>query len=240
MSIEYLMESKNPPKYCQGHRKRLRQKFRQSKGRSLSDYEVLELFLFSLIPYKDTKTIAKELIQTFGTFDNIAAAEEQRLCQISGIGPLTAFALKVYGEMVIRQTKQRILDTPLINSWQAVIDYIRVSDGYKTSEEVHVLFLNKKNHLIADEVLFCGTIDQTPFYIRDILKRALDLNAVAIILVHNHPSGDPTPSAEDIEQTRELNKAAQTLGIILHDHFIIAKNSYTSLRTLGVFDESMI
>lgn len=232
------MAKATPPYY--GHRNRLRQKFRKTKGRALSDYEILELFLFYVIPYKDTKPIAKALLSTFGSFEGITAVEETRLCQIEGVGPAAACALHVYGEMAIRQARQRIEEKPLINCWQAVLDYIRVSDGYKSVEEVHILFLNKKNHLIADEVVFTGTIDQTPFYIRDILKRALDLNAVSLIIVHNHPSGDASPSAADIEQTQRLFLAAHQLGITLHDHFIVARDQYTSLRTLGVLDESML
>lgn len=226
----------NPQKHYAGHRERLRKKFRQSKGKSLTDYEILELFLFFFIPYKDTKPIAKELLNVFETFENIVFSEESLLCKIPGIGPFTALALNVYGEMMLRQARQKILQTPLLNSWENVIKYCRLKNAYQHHENVHALFLNKKNHLLADEILFSGTIDQTPFYVRNIIKRALELQASSLILVHNHPSGDATPSAADIEETRKLYQAAQTMDITLHDHFIITKNSYTSLRNLGIIN----
>jgi DNA repair protein RadC len=224
-----------PPHYI-GHRERLRKRFRESQGKALSDYEILELFLFLSIPHKDTKPIAKELLKAFETFENIAMSEEARLCEVSGVGPATALALNVYGEMSRRQLRQKVSHMPLLNSWNAVLDYCRMSDAYKGSENVHALFLNKKNFLIADEILFKGTIDQTPFYVRDVIKRTLDLNASSLILVHNHPSGDATPSAMDISETRRLAQAAQSMGINLYDHFIITKDKYTSLKSLGVIE----
>lgn len=220
-----------------GHRHRLRKKFQQSKGKALEDYEVLELFLFFCIPYKDTKPIAKDLLKTFGSLEGIVFAEEVRLCEVEGIGPKTALALQVCGALILRQLRKRIERGPTqLNSWEHVIDYCRLSDAYKTKEEAHILFLNKKNHLIADEILFSGTIDQTPFDVRDIIKRALNLNATALILVHNHPSGDATPSQADINETRNLYHAAKMMGLTLHDHFIVAKNGYTSLRNLGLLE----
>jgi DNA repair protein RadC len=224
-----------PPHYT-GHRERLRKRFRDSRGKALSDYEILELFLFGVIPHKDTKPTAKALLKAFGTFENIAMADEARLCEIDGVGPTTALTLNVYGEMSIRQLRQKIAHVPLLNSWKSVIDYCRQNDAFKQKESVHVLFLNKKNYLIADEVLFEGTVDQTPFYVRNIIKRALDLGAVSLILVHNHPSGDATPSASDISETQRLHLATKTMDIILHDHIIVAKDKYTSLKSLGVIE----
>ena len=221
-------------KYYAGHRERLRKRFRRSNGKDLNDYEILELFLFFFIPYKDTKPIAKELLNAFETFENIAFSEELRLREIPGIGPSTALALNVYGEMMVRQAKQKLATPPLLNSWENVIEYCRLKNAYQPHENVHVLFLDKKNHLIVDEILFSGTVDQTPFYVRDIVKRALDLQASALILVHNHPSSDATPSVADIEETRKLYQAAKTMDITLHDHLIITKDSYTSLKNLGV------
>lgn len=228
-----MRDEHNPPSYA-GHRGRLREKFSHSKGKALSDYEVLELFLFFFIPYRDTKPLAKRLLKDFGSFAGIAAAEEEMLLLVPGLGPNTALALKVYGEMVLRQARQSIERRPLLNCWNAVMEYLQASDAYKATEDLHVLFLDKRYHLITDEILFVGTVDQTPFYIRDILKRALALNAVFLIVVHNHPSGDVLPSAADIDQTKLLYTAAQNLGITLLDHFIVAKTAHTSLRTIGV------
>ncbi|MDR0631572.1 MAG: DNA repair protein RadC [Holosporales bacterium] len=224
------------PLHYTGHRERLRKRFRDSRGKALSDYEILELFLFFAIPYKDTKPIAKALLKAFGTFENITMADEARLCEVRGVGPAAALALNVYGEMSLRQVRQKITQIPLLNSWDAVICYCRKSNAFKQKETVHVLFLNKKNFLIADEVLFEGTVDQTPFYIRNIIKRALDLGAVSMILVHNHPSGDATPSASDISETQRLYIAAKTMDITLHDHIIVAKDKYTSLKSLGLIE----
>lgn len=218
-----------------GHRKRVREKFRKTKGVGWQDYEILELFLFFFIPYKDTKPIAKALLDRFGSFEAMALAEESALCEVPGIGTASALALNVYGEMIRRQAFQKIKEAPLLDSWKNVLEYCRLNDGYRNTENVHILFMNSKNYMIADEVLFSGTLDQAPFYIRDIIKRALELQAAAMILVHNHPSGDPTPSAADIDVTRKLAAAAELMKIRLHDHLIIAKCSYTSLRDLGAF-----
>lgn len=218
-----------------GHRERVREKFRATKGVGWQDYEILELFLFFLIPQRDTKPIAKALIERFGSFEAMVFAEENTLCEVAGVGANTALALNVYGEMIRRQAAQKIRGTPLLDSWKNVLEYCRLNDGYRNTETVHILFMNAKNHLISDEILFSGTIDQAPFYIRDILKRALDVQASAMILVHNHPSGDPTPSAADIDMTRKLAAAADLLKIHLHDHLIIAKGGYTSLRDFGMF-----
>jgi DNA repair protein RadC len=180
--------------------------------------------------------LAKELLKTFGSLGNIVFADESRLCEISGIGPMTAFALRVCGEMSVRLLRQKAKIDPLLNSCEAVLDYCRLNDAYQADEKVHVLFLNQKNRLIADEILFSGTIDETPFYVRNIVKRALDLHASSLILVHNHPSGDPTPSAADVEATRKLHQAAKMMDITLHDHFIIAQTGYTSLQNLGLLE----
>lgn len=213
----------------------MREKFRKTKGIGWQDYEILELFLFFFIPYKDTKPIAKALLARFGSFEAMAMAEEKALCEVAGIGTGTAVALNVYGEMIRRQAFQKIKRTSLLDSWKNVLEYCRVHDGYRETESVHILFLNTKNYLISDEVLFAGTIDQAPFYIRDVIKRALELQAAAMILIHNHPSGDSTPSTADIDVTRKLAAAAELMNIRLHDHLIITKMGYTSLRDLGAF-----
>jgi DNA repair protein RadC len=230
------MADSDHKKYYAGHRRRLREKFRSQGKKSLTDDEILELFLFHVIPYKDTKPIAKKLLTTFGGFDGVAMAEEKNLCKIDGVGESTAIALNVLGEIFVRRSKQRIDKKSILNSWEAVIEYCTINNGYKERENVHVLFLTKKFQLIADEILFYGTIDETPFYTREILKRALDLNAVSLIVVHNHPSGSTKPSAADIDQTEHLFFSAQALGITLYDHIIVSKNGYTSLKNLGVLD----
>lgn len=219
--------------HWQGHRDRLRQRFQKSRGRDLSDYEVLELFLFYIIPRRDTKPVAKALLEKFKTFENMAFAETKRLCEVPGIGPSAALALHVYGEMIIRQAKQKIEKAPLLDSWERVVEYCRLKDGFQTSENVHILFLNNKNQLISDEIVAEGTVDQTSFYIRNIIKRALELQACSLLLVHNHPSGDVTPSQADIEETRKLNQAVQLMGLTLHDHLIVSKEHYASLRNMG-------
>ncbi|MDR3285401.1 MAG: DNA repair protein RadC [Holosporales bacterium] len=223
------ISNKDQKKHYLGHRERLRKKFCKSAA-MLSDYEILELFLFHLIPYKDTKPIAKKLLETFTTFDGIAMAAEKNLCKIDGIGKLTAFAFKVLGELFTRRAKNRIKKVNVLDSFEAVLDYCKLNIGYKTQENVHILFLNKQYYLITDEPLFSGTIDETPFYSREILRKALELNSSAIIVVHNHPSGDTTPSSADIEQTHKLLYAAETIGIKLLDHIIVSPNSCTSLR----------
>ncbi len=220
--------------HWQGHRDRLRQRFQKSRGRDLSDYEVLELFLFYILPRRDTKPVAKALLEKFKTFENMAFAETKRLCEVPGIGPSAALALHVYGEMIIRQAKQKIEKAPLLDSWERVVEYCRLKDGFQTSENVHILFLNNKNQLISDEIVAEGTVDQTSFYIRNIIKRALELQACSLLLVHNHPSGDVTPSQADIEETRKLNQAAQLMGLTLHDHLVVSKEHYTSLRNMGI------
>lgn len=218
-----------------GHRARLRAKFRKSAA-ALLDYEILELFLFHLIPYKDTKLIAKELLDTFKSFEGVALAEPCNLCKIRGVGASTALALNILGEIFVRKARQHLQNANLLNSWEAVIEYCQVHDGLRGTENVHVLFLNKRFHLIADEVLFSGTVDETPIYLREILKRALELNASSIIVVHNHPSGNTTPSRADIEQTQKLSYAAKAVGITLQDHIIISPQTYTSLRAMGTID----
>lgn len=220
-------------KYYAGHRERLREKFRQSRS-SLTDAEVLELFLFFLIPYKDTKPLAKELLQRFSTFDELFMASEILLQDVSGIGKNSALALNVVGEIFVRRSKQNFKKKSILNSWEAVISYCQIAAGYQDQESVHVLFLNKRFHLIADEILFSGTIDETPFHVREIIKRALVLNAVSLIIVHNHPSGNPSPSKSDILQTQTLFEAAKTFDINVYDHIIVAKGQYTSLKAMGV------
>lgn len=227
-----MTESTSP--HYHGHRERLRKRFQVSRGQALSDYELLELFLFFSVPRQDTKPLAKRLLEEFETFESLAFASPERLCNVPGVGPTVALAINLFGEMQVRQARQKIAIKPLLDSWERVVDYCRAKSGFQENENLHVLFLNAKNRLMSDEILTTGTVDQTGFYVRNILKRALDLQATALILVHNHPSGDPTPSAEDIEETRRLQQAATLMGLTLHDHLIITKTGFTSLKNLGV------
>lgn len=227
-----MTESIPPPHYT-GHRERLRQKFWLAR-QSLSDYEILELFLFFVLPRCDTKPLAKKLLAQFETFENLAFAPPENLCSLPGVGQAVALALNLYGEMQIRQARQKIQEAPLLDSWERVVNYCRLKEGFQLCENVYALFLNSKNRLIADELVTKGTVDQSSFYIRDIVKRALDLQAYSFILVHNHPSGDATPSAADIDETRKLYQAAQVMGLTFHDHLIITHDRYTSLKNLGV------
>lgn len=227
-----MTESIPPPHYI-GHRERLRQKFWHAR-QSLTDYEILELFLFFSLPRRDTKPLAKKLLSKFETFENLAFADIELLCSLEGVGPSVALAFSLYGEMQIRQAHQKVTQAPLLDSWDRVVTYCRLKEGFLSREIVHALFLNAKNRLIANEVLAEGTVDQAPFYVRDIIKRALDLQACSFILVHNHPSGDATPSAADIEETRKLQQAAKIMGLTFYDHLIITRDRYTSLKNLGV------
>ena len=215
-----------------GHRDRLRERFRQSGDRALADYELLELLLFSLIPRRDTKPIAKALLDRFGSLPEIFGAPVERLMEISGIGEIVATDLKLIGALAHRMLKSEIKARPVLASWASVIEYCRAAMAFEAREQFRILFLDKKNALIADEVQQTGTVDHTPVYPREVVKRALELSATAIILVHNHPSGDPTPSRADIDMTRMIVDTAKPLGITVHDHIIIGKGGHASLKGL--------
>lgn len=215
-----------------GHRERLKARFRDTGAESLQDYELLELILFQALPRRDTKPIAKALLNRFGSFSEVLAAPETRLTEVDGIGEATAHYLKVLLAVAQRFARDPIRDKELLDSWAAVIDYCRAHMAYDEVERFRILFLDKKNRLIADEVQQTGTVDHTPVYPREVVKRALELSATAVILVHNHPSGDPTPSRADIEMTKSLIEIAEPLGIAIHDHLIIGKSGHASLRAL--------
>ena len=215
-----------------GHRDRLRERFRESGDRALADYELLELLLFSLIPRRDTKPIAKALLERFGSLPEIFGAPIERLMEVSGIGEIVATDLKLIGTISHRMLKSEIKARPVLASWNSVIEYCRAAMAFEAREQFRILFLDKKNALIADEVQQTGTVDHTPVYPREVVKRALELSATAIILVHNHPSGDPTPSRADIDMTRMIIDTAKPLGITIHDHIIIGKNGHASLKGL--------
>lgn len=217
-----------------GHRDRLRQRFAEDHGQSMPDYELLELILFQLIPRRDVKPLAKEMIAAFGSFAEVLAAPVERLQEFHGMGEISALALKTYYTASKRMARQLVLNKPVLNHRDAVIEHCRVSMAYEGKEQFRILFLNNKNILIADEVQQVGTVNHTPVYPREVMKRALELGATALILAHNHPSGDPAPSRDDIEMTKRLRDAGKPVGVAIHDHFIIGKNGVTSFAEAGL------
>lgn len=200
----------------------------------MPDYELLELTLFAAIPRRDTKPLAKALLKRFGSFAEVIAAPRERLLEISGVGESVANHLKIVEAAAQRLAKTKVMGRPALSSWSALLDYCTAAMARSEKEEFRVLFLDRKNHLIADEVQNRGTVDHTPVYPREIIKRALELGASSIILVHNHPSGDPTPSKADIAMTREVTGAAKALGIALHDHLVIGRGGHASFKSLGL------
>jgi DNA repair protein RadC len=215
-----------------GHRERLRTKFRDFGDTALADYEILELLLFRLIPRRDTKPVAKALLDRFGTLGGVFGAPLHLLQEVKGIGEAVAADLKLISTIAHRTLKSEIKGKQVLASWSSVIDYCHQAMAYETNEQFRILFLDKRNQLIADEVQQRGTIDHTPVYPREVVKRALELSATAIILVHNHPSGDPTPSRADIDMTHMIVNTAKPLGITVHDHIIIGKDGHASLKGL--------
>ncbi|MBL4646067.1 MAG: DNA repair protein RadC [Rhizobiales bacterium] len=223
--------SEAQPHYI-GHRDRLRDRFKNAGADALADYELLELILFRSLPRRDTKPMAKQLLQKFGSLGAIFGAPVARLKEVSGIGDTVAHELKLVRALALRLGKEEVQKSTLLSSWSTVLDYCRTAMAFEEREQFRILFLDKKNHLIADEVQQQGTVDHTPVYPREVVKRALELAATAIILVHNHPSGDPTPSQADIEMTNRIVDITKPLNIIVHDHIIIAKNGHASFRGL--------
>jgi DNA repair protein RadC len=221
------------PHYA-GHRKRLRERFMADAGQSMADYELLEMVLFQAFPRQDVKPLAKALIDKFGDFGAVISAEPARLEEIDGIGEAAVATLKVIEAAAVRLARSKVLGRPVLGSWQALLDYCQASMGHNKTEQFRVLFLDRKNVLIGDEIQQRGTVDHTPVYPREVVKRALELGASALILVHNHPSGDPTPSRADIEMTRQIAEAGKSLGIALHDHLVIGKAEHASFKSLGL------
>jgi DNA repair protein RadC len=215
-----------------GHRQRLRDRFRKGGADALPDYELLELILFRALPRRDTKTLAKTLIARFGSFAEVVTAPEPRLKEIEGAGDAVVTELELVRAAALRLTRSDIMQRPALSSWAQVLDYLRAAQGFEHREQFRILFLDKKNHLIADEVQQQGTIDHTPVYVREVVKRALELSATAIVLVHNHPSGDPTPSRADINMTKQIVAAAKPLGVAVHDHIIVGRDGHASFRAL--------
>jgi DNA repair protein RadC len=215
-----------------GHRERLRARFREAGAEALADYELLELVLFRAIPQKDVKPIAKALLEKFGSFAEVISAPRARLAEIAGVKEAAIGELKVVQAAAQRLARGELKRRPALSSWSAVLDYCRAAMAFADKEQFRVLFLDKKNQLIADEVQGTGTVDHTPVYPREVLKRALELSATAIILVHNHPSGDPTPSQADIQMTQGIVDVAKPLGIAVHDHIIVGKEGHASFKGL--------
>lgn len=213
-----------------GHRDRLRERFETVGAHGFQDYELLELLLFRLIPRVDTKPIAKALLARFGTLAEVMGAPPALLQEVKGIGPKSALDLKMIAAVSQRMLRSEIKGKEVLSSWSQVIDYCKASMAFEAREQFRILFLDKKNALIADEVQQTGTVDHTPVYPREVIHRALALSATAIILVHNHPSGDPTPSRADIEMTKLIVEAGKQLGIAVHDHIIIGKKNHASMK----------
>lgn len=221
------------PHYLEHHR-RLREKFLKSGEAALADYELLELSLFAAIPRRDVKPLAKALIDKFGGFADVIAAPPERLREVSGVGDAVVAALKTIEAAARRLAQGKLLNRPALSSWDALLDYCTIAMARGQTEEFRVLFLDRKNILLADEVHQRGTVDHTPVYPREVVKRALELGASALILVHNHPSGDPTPSRADISMTRDIQAAAKALKIELHDHLVIGSGGHVSFRAQGL------
>ncbi|MES2472709.1 MAG: DNA repair protein RadC [Pseudomonadota bacterium] len=217
-----------------GHRERLRTRFLKGGADAMPDYELLELTLFAALPRRDTKPLAKALLARFGSFAEVIAAPRARLMEIQGVGESVANHLKIVEAAAQRLGKTGVIGRAALSSWTALLDYCTAAMARSPNEEFRVLFLDRKNVLIADEVQTRGTVDHAPVYPREIVKRALELSASAMILVHNHPSGDPTPSKADIAMTREIVTAAKTLGLAVHDHLVIGRAGHSSFKSLGL------
>jgi len=215
-----------------GHRERLRARFRETGAEAVSDYELLELVLFRAIPQRDVKPLAKELITKFGSFAEVLAAPAARLAEVKGMGEAAITELKIVHAAASRLTRGQVKKRPVLSSWSSVLGYCRTAMAFADKEQFRVLFLDKRNQLIADELQQVGTVDHTPVYPREVVKRALELSATALILVHNHPSGDPTPSRADIQMTQAIVDVAKPLGISVHDHIIVGKEGHASFKGL--------
>ncbi len=215
-----------------GHRNRLRERLRKGGPEAMPDYELLELVLFRAIPRRDTKGIAKRLLARFGSFAEVINAPPERLKEVRDVGEAIVTEMAVVRAAALRLMQSEIMERSALTSWSQVLAYLRAAQGFEHREQFRVLFLDKRNRLIADEVQQRGTVDHTPVYVREVLKRALELSATALILVHNHPSGDPSPSRADIEMTRQIVEAAKPLGIVVHDHVIVGRDGHASFKAL--------
>lgn len=229
--MDGLEDARSGSPHFHGHRERLRARFREAPD-ALADYEVLELLLFRSIPRRDVKPLAKALIAHFGSLAEVLGASEARLKAVPGVSEGVAVDLKVVMAASLRLARGQVMKRPVLSSWAAVIDYCRAAMAFEEREQFRILFLDKKNAVIADEVQQTGTVDHTPVYPREVVRRALELSATAVILVHNHPSGDPTPSRADVQMTKQIVEVAAPLGITVHDHIIIGREGHASLKGL--------
>ncbi len=221
------------PSYIKDHRKRLRERFMSGGSGAMPDYELLELVLFRSIPRQDVKPLARLLMDTFGDFNRVLTAPEERLRQIKGVGETVITDLKILEACAHRMVRARVMQRHVISGWDALLDYCHTTMAHREIEQFRVFYLDRKNVMIADEEQAKGTVDHVPVYPREVAKRALELNASALILVHNHPSGDPTPSQSDIDMTNRIQDACTALGLTLHDHLIIGKSTELSFRSEG-------
>ena len=226
-----------------GHRERLRDRARSGGLAAVPDYELLELFLFRSIPQRDVKPLAKALLTRFGSLGAVLAAEEEALRSVAApdsrgrglkIGPEIALDLKLLHEAALRMSREAVTARPVISSWSALLSYVRVALAHEAREQFRVLFLDKKNQLILDETMNQGTVDHAPVYPREIVRRALELSSSAVILVHNHPSGDPTPSPADIDMTKRVVEAGRPLNVAVHDHLVVGRDGVASFKALGL------
>jgi DNA repair protein RadC len=223
---------REPVPHYRGHRQRLRARFLEAGAQALADYELIELVLFRAIPQRDLKPLAKSLLAKFGSFAEVISAPKERLREVKGLSDAAIAELKIVQAAASRLARGEIKQRQVLSSWSSVLDYCRAAMAFDAKEQFRILFLDKRNHLIADEQHQTGTVDHTPVYPREVVKRALELSATAVILVHNHPSGDPTPSRADVEMTRAIVEVARPLGIAVHDHIIVGKDGHASLKGL--------
>jgi len=221
------------PEGAEQHRQRLRERFMRAGAAALDDYEILELVLFRAIPRRDVKPLAKRLLKTFGDFNRVISAPAAQLTQVQGIGSAALQELKIVEAAAHRLAQSRVIGRETISSWDALLAYCRTTLAHRDTEEFRVLYLDRKNVLIRDECAARGTVDHVPVYPREVAKRALELNASALILMHNHPSGDPEPSRADIDMTARVRDALMAVGVTLHDHLVIGKGAESSFRALG-------
>jgi DNA repair protein RadC len=227
-------DNKTQTPHYHGHRSRLRERFLQTNGHGMADYELLELLLFGALPRSDVKPLAKSLIAHFGSFADVIRAKPEELASFKQMGIVAQSILKSVQIAAIKILEHDMKEKPVLSHWDHVVNYCRAVMGHKTEEEFHLIFLNHKNHVIRDELHQKGTVNVVPVFPREIVKRALELSCSAVIMVHNHPGGDPTPSHADIKYTDDVNRALKAVNIKLHDHIIVTKGSqFTSFRQIG-------
>lgn len=223
-----------PQPHHLGHRERLRDRAAAGGLAALPDYEVLEMLLFRAIPRGDVKPLAKQLLARFGSLGGVLGATPEELRTVRGVGEAVALDLKLIHEASLRASREQVARRPVISSWAALLAYVKTALAHESREQFRVIFLDKKNQLIADEIMNRGTVDHAPVYPREVVRRALELSASALILVHNHPSGDPTPSGADVDMTREIVNAARPMRIAIHDHLVVGRDGVASFKALGL------